>query len=160
MEFAVPDGRHVCFRYIHPRLAEQLREMPEYLANLSDKSEQRFFPSPTESNDMENFRSDWKAYVESDLHDQFRSARDIVASDLRGMTKSGEGLELLIPENHIDAWLNVLNQARLALEEDFGISSRQIDFTTTDEVAEDMGLAVLRNELFIFMQECLVQHLE
>lgn len=161
MEFHVPDTKHCGFRLIHPRLAECLREMPAYLANLSSKAERRFFPSPAEDADADELRADWKAHVEPGLHDQFGSARDAVAADLRAMSEDDGTFDLLIPANHIDAWLNVLTQMRLALAEDFDIvDTIAASGDDPPDLSTPRGLAILQSELFMFMQECLVRHVE
>lgn len=159
MEFHVPDAKHVCFRIIPPRLAECLREIPAYLGNLSSRAERRFFPSPAEDADADELRADWKAHVEPGLHEYFGSSRDTVAADLRAMSEEDELFTLLIPENHIDAWLNVLNQMRLALAEDFELGET-LGLDEPPDLSTPRGIAILQSEVFMFMQECLVRHLE
>lgn len=160
MEFHVPDAGHAGFRHIHPRLADCLRGIPTYLGDLTTKAEQRFFPLPTRDSDADELRADWKAHVEPDLHSHFRSTRDIVTADLRGMTEDAGEFSLTIPDNHIDAWLNVLTQIRLALAEDFELDRAATPPDEEPDLTSEKGLAMLRSELFIFMQECLVRHVE
>ena len=74
-------------------------------------------------------KQDWKLYVQPELRTLFESARETVARDLSRMKPEiASGSEelaanagadttyrLVIPAKHYDAWLNALNQARLAL---------------------------------------------
>jgi len=162
MEFFTPGKSRVGFRHIHPLLAELLRTLPLLVEPeaLSEAAERRLFPEPTQDEDLEAMRSDWKAFVEPGLHEHFRSARDVVSADLKGMVQKDDDFELTIPLKHADAWLNVLNQARLALAADVGFNEELLNATGPVDLASDTGFAVFRINLYAFMQQCLIEQIE
>jgi hypothetical protein len=128
------------FQEIEPFFIGLLRRLPES-ANPGDDfdARERLFSDPMAPDDGQEFNADWRDYVQPDLYDLFRTAREIVTEDLAALP-SGPGEEpktqkefdpaqfvptehtLEIPSKHADAWLSVLNQARLVLsaKHDFG----------------------------------------
>ena len=120
----------------------------------------RLYSSPSEGREPD-FDQDWKSYVEPDLRDLFRSAREIVEADLQNLTPvaSPDDATLRIPFKHLEAWIHVLNQARLAL-------SALHDFTERDmESALGMSddrrsIALFQVHLYGFLQECFLRILD
>ena len=162
MEFFNSGKSRLGFRRIHPLLAELVRSVPALVesGDLSDAAEKRFYPEPTTSAGMDDMRSDWKAYVEPGLHEHFRSARDTVSADIKAMAEKKGEFELVIPPKHADAWLNVLNQARLALAADLGFDEKLLTSTDPPDLGSDLGLTVFRINLYAFMQQCLIEQME
>lgn len=162
MEFFVSGKSHIGFRHIHPLIADLLRALPATTDpdSLSDAAEARLFPEPTNSESLQDLRDDWKAFVEPGLHELFRSASDIVSADLKGMEESGDTFTLTIPMNHADAWLNLLNQARLVLAADLGFNEKILTSPEPPDLGTDVGMAVFRINLYAFMQQCLIEQLE
>jgi hypothetical protein len=163
MEFFVSGKSRVGFRHIHPFLAELVRTLPELVepAQLSDEAERRFYPVPSEEEDLHELRSDWRAFVEPELQEHFRSTRDIVAADLKSLVERKSGaFELSIPLKHTDAWLNVLNQARLALGAELGFDEKLLAAPESPDLPNERGLTLFRINLYAFMQECLIELLE
>ncbi|MGH8045951.1 MAG: DUF2017 family protein, partial [Chthoniobacterales bacterium] len=105
-------------------------------------------------------RADWKAFVEPGLHEHFRSTRDAVTADIKAMTEKKGAFELVIPPKHFDAWLNALNQARLALAADLGFDEKLLASTDTPDLGNDPALTVFRINLYAFMQQCLIEQME
>jgi len=161
MEFFNGKSR-VGFRHMHPLLAEIVRTVPAVSdpESLSEAAEQRFYPEPTKAEDLEQVRSDWKAFVEPGLQEHFRSSRDAVAADIKAMVEKKSGFEITIPPRHFEAWLNVLNQARLALAADLGFDEKLLSSTEVPDLGSDLGLAVFRINLYAFMQQCLIEQME
>jgi len=106
-----------------------LRQVPECADPGDNKlANARIFSPPTRQADA-GLKHDWENYVQPELQNHFQASRDIVAKDVSRMKPeiaSGstdpagdEGAEttfrLQIPSKHYDAWLNALNQARLAI---------------------------------------------
>jgi hypothetical protein len=163
MEFFVSEKSRLGFRHIHPFLAELVRALPALVEpeQLSDAAEQRFYPEPASAGDLDELRADWKAFVEPGLHEHFRSACDIVAVDLKTLTeRKDDAFELTIPLQHADAWLNVLNQARLALAADLGFDEKLLASSEPPDLSDERGLALFRINLYAFMQQCLIEQLE
>jgi hypothetical protein len=162
MEFFTSGKSRIGFRRMHPLLAELVRSLPDLVGSgaLSESAERRFYPEPTQEKDFDHLRSDWKAFVEPGLQEHFRSTRDIVATDIKGMTEKKGMLEISIPLTHADAWLNVLNQARLALAADLGFDEKLLGSTEPPDLGTDLGLTIFRINLYAFMQQCLIDRME
>ncbi len=164
MQFQILDDAAIGFTRIHPLLAELLRNVP--LAtdprNLSESAQERLFPPPSDDPDLDRLRSDWAAFVTPDLSEHFQSARDVVAADLRRLDETEDQLfELRIPNGHAEAWLNVLNQARLALATDIGYEQEDPDEVgEAPDLLTESGVATFRLNLYAFMQQCLVEFLD
>jgi hypothetical protein len=162
MEFFTNGKSRVGFRHIHPLLAELVRGLPSLVEPdaLSETAEHRFYPEPTREEGHEQLRSDWKAFVEPGLQEHFRSSRDIVTADLKSLIEKKDAFEITIPLKHADAWLNVLNQARLALAASLGFDEQLLSSTEPPDLVSNRGLTVFRINLYAFMQQCLIEQLE
>ncbi|HVE15696.1 MAG TPA: DUF2017 family protein [Chthoniobacterales bacterium] len=162
MEFFTTGKSRIGFRNIHPLLAELVRSLPVLVdpEGLTEAAEQRFYPEPVQGPEHEQLRSDWKAFVEPGLQEHFRSSRDIVATDLKNLIEKDEAFEISIPLKHADAWLNVLNQARIALASDLGFDDEMLSSTEPPDLVSDRGLTAFRINLYAFMQQCLIEQLE
>lgn len=146
-------------RSIPHALAELLRAAPR-LGRNSEKAEARFFPAPSLDASENALRQDWKAVVEPDLHEIFQSARDIVEADIRTLKEDHDGCLLEIPTRHIDAWLNVLNQARLALAAEHDLKERELSAPGPIHIRSDRDLALLQINFFAAVQHLLIEELE
>jgi hypothetical protein len=141
---------------IAPALQEVIVSIPNVAGGRDgEAARRRIFSSP---GDESSLREDWSALVEPELTHLFQTAEQTVAMDLETLKDAGddEGLELMIPMAHVDAWLNCLNQARLVLAE-------QIDYTENDHMREFTGppqnpreFAIFQIELYALMQEWLI----
>src|SRR3954453_10726449 len=104
---------------LDPFLAELLRQIPASTSvENSPTAYNRIFTPPADPKHQQKICAEWKDYVEPELQRLFRSATDTVAADLQqlsGNEKTFANRTLTIPAEHADAWLNALNQARLAI---------------------------------------------
>jgi Domain of unknown function (DUF2017) len=106
-----------------------LRQIPECADPGENKlANARLFSPPTRKMDAK-LKHDWEHYVQPELRSHFQTARETVVKDLSRMKPeiasgsdelaANKGAEttfrLQIPSKHYDAWLNALNQARLAI---------------------------------------------
>lgn len=162
MEFHLSGKSRLGFRHIHPLLAELVRSLPAVIdpETLSDAAEQRIYPAPVTGENFDDLRADWKAFVEPGLQEHFRSARDIVSADLKSLTQKKDEFEFTIPAKHAEAWLNVLNQARLALAADLGFDEQVLGANEPPDLSSERGLTAFRINLYAFMQQCLIEQLE
>ncbi len=162
MEFYTSGKSRVGFRHIHPLLAELVGGLPALVepGRLSEAAERRFYPSPTEDESLEHMQADWKAFVEPGLQEHFRSARDVVAADLKSLKPKGEEFELSIPLAHAEAWINALNQARMALGADLDFDEKLLASGEPPDLSSAHGLAAFRINLYAFMQQCLIEQVE
>jgi hypothetical protein len=114
-------------------LSELAREfLLQILANADPEGNpdvlDRLYSTPTGGAEP-GFDHEWRELIDPDLGAAFQSARDIVSEDLatmEGDSNSG-GSELRIPAEHLDAWINALNQARLAIAARHHFTERDMD---------------------------------
>jgi len=145
MEFYETTAGRLGMRDIAPVLAGLLRQIPSSGDCDSDELEERFFPIPTADPDEHDLREDWKAHVEPELHGLFQSSRQTVEADLRGMKEDEEGTFLLeFSSRHAEAWLNALNQARIALVSRHGIEENEMSGPYPHEINTERDLALLK----------------
>lgn len=162
MEFYTPGDTTIGFRNVHPLLADLIRSIPDSLGSgqLSAAAESRLFPSPSADPDHDDLRSDWDAFVTPGLQSHFQSAREVVGADLRRFVDDGAGGDLRIPTKHADAWLNVLNQARLALAASIAFDEDALESGEIPDLLTERGLIIFRINLYAFMQQCLVDQVD
>jgi hypothetical protein len=137
----------VVFEEIEPLFLHLLRTLPASADPEDDLAAgERLFSAPMAAQE-EEFNEDWREYVQPELADLFRSAREIVVGDLSALPAddAGEDLEsktagqfdsadfeptghsLEVPARHAEAWLSVLNQARLVIAAKHGIGEKEMD---------------------------------
>ena len=141
----------VVFEGIEPFFLDVLRQLPGD-ADPGDHAaaRARLFSEPmTGADDGDEFLEDWGEYVQPEIRDLFLSAREIVAGDLASLPASGlppspQGEQgdgelfdpmaflptehsLTIPANHMEAWLRVLNQARLVIASRCGFDDQSME---------------------------------
>jgi hypothetical protein len=88
----------------------------------------RLYSSPTGGED-EAFDREWRELVTSDLQDEFTAAQEVVLKDIASITRQPgmEGEQIRIPREHLDAWINTLNQARLTLAARHQFTEREME---------------------------------
>jgi hypothetical protein len=138
-------------------LAELLRQIPSDAESDSEDVEARFFPSPTRDPEADDMREDWKAHVEPELHAFFLDARQVVEADLRGMKEEVNAFALEFPGGHAEAWMNALNQARLALAVLHHFGEREMSAPPPMEIHEERDLALLKIFFYAEIQHWLVE---
>lgn len=157
-----PSGKTLVLAELEPFVILLLRELPA----AADPGEHpaaraRLFPSPSRGPGEEEFREDWREFVEPDLAHLFLTAREAVEEDLRSLDgvpagalrlfgKSDEGrpaheptrASLVVPRTHFEGWLSVLNQARLVLGARHNIQEGDIN-VRLDDLPEDDRLRMM-----------------
>jgi len=126
----------------------------------SAAARERIYSSPTDGREPE-FDQDWKNYVEPDLRDMFRSSQEIVQTSLENFPpdKTAESYSLRIPMKHLEAWIHVLNQARLALSARYNFTERDMEDPIPIE-GNQRALALFQVHFYGFLQECFLRQLE
>ncbi len=139
-------------------------------------AEERLFPDPLADHsagekadgdrdeDVESFLDDWHSYVRPDLKDAFDTAAGTFSRDLENaeLIPGGEGQEkrfrIRVPGDHAEAWLSILNQARLVMH-------AKHDLPETDDIDDIATLAesgklepFLLSRFYASIQEWLVHH--
>jgi hypothetical protein len=147
---------HLGLREIPKPLADLIRMIPATAATESMDVDERFFTSPGDPGD-EELMEDWKAFIEPDLLEGFRSAREIVETDLRRMQVNTEPAALDIPAKHADAWLNTLNQARLALAASHHFTEKDLADPAPEIIRTERELARLQIAFYAAIQHALIE---
>jgi hypothetical protein len=146
---------------LDPFLAELLRQIPASTnVEGAPAADERLFSSPANE---EKLRAEWKMYVEPELRRLFQTATETVASDLaqlNGNEKSLRNCTLQIPAKHADAWLNALNQARLALAAKYNFSEKELNDHYRSPMGSRRDLSLFQVNFYGFLQEFILRELE
>ncbi|MBX9578211.1 MAG: hypothetical protein K2W97_07025 [Chthoniobacterales bacterium] len=109
------------------------------------------------------FSQDWKEYVQPGLLTLFKSCHAHVITDLENMKReqlhgSQDRLAtLLIPAAHREAWLRILNVARLSLAARHRLHDQEISGEVVPDLNTERGKALLQLQLFSMIQQVLVE---
>lgn len=159
MEICRRDG-DVEISDLDPFLAELLRQIPASAdPEGMPAAERRLFMAPADPAEKELCK-EWKIYVEPELRRLFRSATETVAEDLKqlgGREKSFANRTLRIPSKHMDAWLNALNQARLALAAKHNFTDGELGDHNRSPVGSRRDLSLFQVNFYGFIQEFILR---
>lgn len=151
-------GEHLELSDVDPFLAELLRQVPESTDPGSyTAANERLFSKPSGD---ETLCSEWKSYVEPELHRLFQTSTETVAGDLaqlNGESKPFRNCRLRIPLSHTDAWLNTLNQARLVIAAKYNFSDGELGEHYRSPIGSRRDLALFQVNFYGFLQECLLR---
>jgi hypothetical protein len=145
---------------LDPNEVELLRAVPAELQTVlsgpsknDDPVYNRLFPSAYLDPTEENAEREWQELVHPELLRERLAALELVTATLdRAVSKRGRA-ELELSPEEVDAWLHVLNDARLALGTRLGITeepeAEEIDPSDPDAAAHAMygWLTWLENDL-------------
>lgn len=113
---------------------------------LADQLSQLESPNPLSEN------QDWQEYVLPDLRDTFSSQISQVAEQIKNTVRDTQGRgSLIITPKQIDIWYGTLNQARLALEAEHKITSKE-----PEELQAQERSALYRYEFYSQVQSWLL----
>jgi hypothetical protein len=148
---------------LDPFLAELLRQIPES-ANTEgvEAAQQRIFSKPSDATSESEFCAEWKLYVEPELRRLFRSSTETVAADLaqlNGCSKPFANCTLRIPNEHAEAWLNALNQARLAIAAKYNFTDGELCDHYRSPIGSRRDLGLFQVNFYGFLQEFILQEL-
>lgn len=147
---------------VDPFLAELLRQIPAS-ANPDDSpaAQQRLFSAPADANEKETCR-EWKIYVEPELRRLFQNSIEVIADDLKqlnGKEKSVRNCTLRIPTLHVDAWLNGLNQARLAIAARCNFTDGELGDHYRSPIGSRRDLSLFQVNFYGFLQEFILREM-
>jgi hypothetical protein len=170
------DHRIAVFEDLEPFFIELLRSIPE-AADPGDsiRARDRLFSKPLAKDDA-GFNEDWREYVEPELRDMFRSAQEIVTRDLRALPPADPRInpaagkldsaafsatehKLEIPRDHADAWLGVLNQARLVIAAKRNFGDLEMDEDASFPPASERELDLYRVHFYGDLQHVLLREM-
>jgi hypothetical protein len=139
---------------------ELLRQIPVSADPAdSDAARDRIYPGIT--NDPKS-NEDWRAYVHPELKTLFTDAAELVREDLEKfeqLDETNDNWAFEIPAIHFDQWLNVLNQARLALAARFEFKESEMSQNGPRNIETVRDLSLFQVHFYGFLQECLLQDL-
>lgn len=160
MEFYETEDGKLGMREIPPVVAELMRQIPRWAEWESDAVENRIFPSPATGPAGAELRADWQAHVEPELHEYFSSTRQMVEADLRGMTEDEDGFAMEFSRKHAEAWLNALNQVRLALAALHGFEEQDMERHGERDSLDERDVALVQIHFYGLIQSWLLEILE
>ncbi|MEI6560689.1 MAG: DUF2017 family protein [Verrucomicrobiota bacterium] len=146
------------FSEVEPPLAAMFRAIPSAAdPELSKAAFDRLFPDPFAGKNAE-LSEEWADYVQPELREGFENASTTVEADLEPLNTGGEGWS--IPAEHMDAWINTLNQARMVLAARYEVTEEDMERTAPYPPEDERHLAVSQIHVYGLLQECLLQALE
>ncbi len=151
-------GGALRLRYLPPLMTMALRGLPEVLADGAPGIREHLGRSPFEGDP--EAAAQWERYAAPDLAHLFRSARDIVAEDLRGLSPEPRlpvRFRMEIPAPHLNAWLSALAAARVALSEVHSIGETEMESPLPAEIVSDRDRSVLVIHLLGWVQGLLLE---
>jgi Domain of unknown function (DUF2017) len=154
-------GSAIEFAEIEPLEQELLWQIVSVFEAPPDPSvEDRLFSAPANETETE-FLSDWSDYVQPELRRLFLSARTLVKEDL-GALQQGKGRRsrLKFPVEHGEAWLNTLNQARLALAARFHFTEAELSSHKLPRAFTKRDLVLVQINFYAAIQERIIDILE
>ncbi|MEM7012953.1 MAG: DUF2017 family protein, partial [Verrucomicrobiota bacterium] len=144
----------------------QLPEAADF--TKSDKARRRILPDVTTDKEAKELVDDWREFVVPDLESQFNSAVQTVTDDL-DMAEESEDDEgnvyhsVEIPNDHGETWYQVLNQARLILNEEHDVEgTRELLMSGEEnpsEINEEKVLTFLQFRVYAAIQEFILTNL-
>jgi hypothetical protein len=166
MEIVRLDPQTVALRQIDPFTASLLRRIPSETDPGDDEiARERLFSKPVQEGQGKEFNEEWKQFIEPGIRHLFQSANETVFKDLKNMveTKDASGEEwytLHIPVDHLEQWLNTLNQARLVMAARNAFTEQELagDYPPIINSTRDMNL--LQIHFYASMQEIFIREIE
>jgi hypothetical protein len=149
-------------RELDPFLAELLRQIPNSTETKDcSAAEERLFSAPGPEEEKE-LCAEWKLYVAPELRRLFQSATEIVRKDLeqlRCTKKPFADCTLRIPLEHADAWLNALNQARLAIVARNNFTEQELSDHYRSPLGSRRDLSLFQVNFYGFLQEFILREI-
>ena len=140
---------------------ELLRQIPVSAdPGDSDAARERIYPAVTNDPRGAEANEDWRTYVHPELKQIFTTASETVREDLEAfeqLDETNENWAFEIPADHFDKWINVLNQARLALAARFEFEEKEMGENGPGTIESVRDLSLFQVHFYGFLQECLLQ---
>jgi len=156
--FAQTSDGTLAIREIPEPFLEMLKAIPRWNESSGPEAEARIFPSPSVND--EALLNDWKAFVQPGLYELFLDARSTVLADLGSITGKPGNFSLDIPIRHATAWLNALNQARLAIAATYEFTEKELSKPAAAKLTTARQIARLEMDFFAAIQEWIIDGIE
>lgn len=160
MQLARIDPQTVALTAIDPFICGLLQQIvPSSSPGDHPAARARIYSSPTGGAEPD-FDEEWEEYVEPDLRAQFEASRSLVERDLATLAPApGEELASLhIPVAHLDSWISALNQARLVLAEQHGVT--EADMEREVAIGDERGFALFQISFYGELQFWLIREVQ
>ncbi len=158
MTFAQTADGTLAIREIPEPFLEMLKAIPRWNESSGPEAEARLFPPPSKSD--VGLIDDWKAHVQPDLFELFLDSRSAVLADLGAITGEPGNFSLDIPLRHAPAWLNTLNQARLAIAATYDFTDKELSKPAPAKLTTARHIARLEMDFFAAIQEWIIDGIE
>jgi hypothetical protein len=147
------------FGDLTPAAVETLKGVPMLIESSDRRVRDRLLPGTCQDEDDEQH---WREHAVPELERLFLSRAQLVRRDLENLRKLPKSVNavLLIPDDHVNAWLAALNAARLALYVLNDMTAEHMEeegFTTASPKQQE---AALRIGLLAEMQAVLLGEFE
>jgi hypothetical protein len=96
---------------------------------------------------------DWREFVLPDLREGFNSQLEAIEAAIAHAGDGEDPGEVFITREHADLWYGGLNQARLALEDRYGLSSAE-----PEKLSPGKRSAWFRSQFYLHVQSLLLDH--
>lgn len=122
------------------------------------EAECRLFPEPITDADQDDLDAvaDWKEFVVPDLRTQFDAALDQLEADIASAEqvrkRPVKRYQITVPMSHLDQWYSALNQARLVLQEKYGLPGEGIGLSLEDLFAKGQWRAYFQSRFYAELQ--------
>lgn len=144
---------------IHPLFVELLADLPR-AASRHESARARIYQDPVDADGVgatgEDIE-DWREHVHPELERLFADSREKVSGDLGDLGAGKGSARCMISRANTDAWLNVLNQARLVIVEENKFSERELSGAESPDLSTRHGLSLLKVHFYAHLQELLVE---
>ncbi len=168
--------QQIVLEEIEPFFLDLLRGLP-HCADPGDNqaARVRLFSAPmSPGGDGDEFNEDWEQYVAPEIAELFRSTQEIVLGDLAKLPPANASSPadafdpaafapttqaLEIPRRHAEAWLSVLNQARLIIAARRGFGEREMEENLPLPPFTERDMDLFRVHFFEFIQQILLSEL-
>jgi len=134
---------------------ETLKGVPMLIESSDARVRERLLPETCE---IEEDEEHWRDHAVPELERLFLSRAQVVRRDLAGLRKMVDGTNsvLLVPHEHVNAWLAALNAARLALYALNDMTAEHLDVDGFATATPKQQEAILRIEMMAEMQAVLL----
>lgn len=156
------DEENLLLDGLDPFLVEILRQLPAAAttgAVEDDPAVQRLYPDPADPTEKQT-NEEWQEFVTPELRRLFESATETLVGDLANIASVEDEVAKFavpIPAKHCDAWLNALNQARLALAARHAVTDADMEASFPLIVRSDRDFALLQIHFYGLLQEFLIE---
>jgi hypothetical protein len=139
------------FGDLTPAAVETLRGVPMLIESSDTRVRDRLLPETCE---VEEDEEHWRQHAVPELERLFMSRAQLVRRDLDGLRKMPDDTNsvLLVPDEHVNAWLAALNAARLALYALNDMTAEHLDVDGFATALPKQQEAILRIEMMAEMQ--------